>query len=304
MAEHSLDTVIKEINRLKKEVVDAHNMSIKTDTNMHNLYSEMKRITENQQQMFRGTRFHSWIAYVLFVVIISVSAGLIANASSSNLSDSNERLENTVSALQAEVNDLKKQQEEFNAAQVQAWALWQALKEGNRKDAIRQYEKMNRRPLGKTLLAMFDKELAVMKSEAAERHYKEGVSLYRVGNYTNAVRELTAARDLSDNFPNRDMTAYYLGFAHFKMKKYSEAIQELEQAVKDKEDAAESPRARYTIGLALEMGGNKDEAIRYYKDAVKVKGKNPYRKRMWERIGALAKSKKKKKKAAPAEGEE
>ena len=303
MSDHSVDTVIKEINRLKKEVVDAHNMSIKTDTNMHNLYAEMKRITDNQQMMFRSNRFHSWVAYVLFVVIIGTAAILVANAHANSLRDRNNGLQATVDTLQAEVTKLTKNREEYKAAEVQAWALWQALKEGNRKDAIRQYQQMNRAPLGKTLLAMFDRELAVMKVAAAESHYKEGVNLYRVGNYTNAVRELKAALELAPDFPNATMAHYYLGFTYFKLKKSGETIAELELAVKDAPEAAESPRARYTIGLAMEMGGNKEEAMHYYKQAVKVRGKNPYRKRMWERISDLAGAKKAKKKKAADTGD-
>ncbi len=299
MADSGNSEIIKAIKKLEKEMVDAHNMSIKTETNLRNLYAELKRIVENQERAARASRWQSYVAYILFVVIISAGAIMGAKYYAASIEVKMQTLQKRLDEAEQRLAELTKEKEERKAAQVQAWALYKALKENDQKEALKVYKNLNRKALGKTLLAVLDSRISEIKDEMARRSLKEGIRLYRVGNYTNAIRELSSILKMNPEFEQRPKALYYIGFSQFNLKNYKEALKYLEEATRLAPDADEAPRARFLYGLCMEFGGNKEEALEYFQQLLRTPGKNPYRSRIRDRINAIRKAKSKRPASKP-----
>ena len=65
------DVVLEELARLREEVVNTRNVTIKTDNVIKNLSAEVKAITDKQARQERKTLINSVAAYFLFVVLIT-----------------------------------------------------------------------------------------------------------------------------------------------------------------------------------------------------------------------------------------
>src|SRR5687767_2870499 len=64
----------KEFNELRKEIIEARNLVIKTDNLLKNLHAEMKLIGNRQQAFERRSVLSSWVAMGIVAVLCTAGA--------------------------------------------------------------------------------------------------------------------------------------------------------------------------------------------------------------------------------------
>jgi len=298
--EDQLNELRRDVKHLEKVMVDAQNMSIKTDNNLRSLYAELKRIADNQSRAIQSTRFHSIGVYLLLTVVLVAAAAIIGRFYLTSLKESIAACQEKREVLAGQVARLEKDNESRAAAAIQALNLYEALKQDQKEAAVRQYDQLNRAALDKAMVGLFDDRILAIRKDLAAQHQKEGLRMYRVGNHTNAIREFNTAMTLSETFDGKDLSLYYLGFALFKEKDYQGALKALEEAVNADDKAREYPQALMTMGLAMEQGGNLEEAQRHYEKVIAQSGRNLYRSKMLMQLAALKKTLAKREKEAAA----
>jgi serine/threonine-protein kinase len=103
---------------------------------------------------------------------------------------------------------------------------------------------------------------AIVTTTAAADYYKQGIELYKEGNYEEAIEQFTSAITLDPNSPQ----AYSgRGLVYYRLAKYDKAIQDYDQAIALDETNATWYNDR---GLAYNKQGNNDQAIENYDQAI------------------------------------
>ena len=111
--------------------------------------------------------------------------------------------------------------------------------------------------------------IGVNTMDDAKKHFDEGLRLYELGRYEEAIEEFDKAIELDPNDPDYH---YYKGIALYELHKYEEAIEEFDKAIElDPND----PVYHYNKGLALGELHKYEEAIKEFDKAIELNPYNP-----------------------------
>ena len=89
----------KELSEIRKEVIEARNLVIKTDSLLKNLHAEVKAIGKRHEDLQKKAWISSGVAYAIFAALCVAGAVVVTSARSSNAGAERERLEKTVAEL-------------------------------------------------------------------------------------------------------------------------------------------------------------------------------------------------------------
>jgi flagellar biosynthesis chaperone FliJ len=96
-----------DIAEIKKEIVESHNLVIKTDNLIKNLSSEIRQIEKKQERYERKYIFNSVAAYVIFVVTIFGGMYVAFDAKVGVVRRENEELQKQLSKTKAETEEIQ-----------------------------------------------------------------------------------------------------------------------------------------------------------------------------------------------------
>ena len=86
----------KELSEIRKEVIEARNLVIKTDSLLKNLHAEVKAIGKRHEDLQKRQWISSGVAYAIFAALCVAGAVMVSSAKSSGATAERERLEKTV----------------------------------------------------------------------------------------------------------------------------------------------------------------------------------------------------------------
>ena len=104
----------KELSEIRKEVIEARNLVIKTDNLLKNLHAEVKAVGKRHEDFQRRQWISSGVAYAMFAILAVGGAVMTTRASTSTADAERERLEKSVADLNSQ---LEKQRAELSANQ-------------------------------------------------------------------------------------------------------------------------------------------------------------------------------------------
>src|SRR3954470_18513345 len=94
----------KSLDDIRREVIEARNLVIKTDNLLKNLHAELKGVGKRQEDFQKHLWISSAAAYVLFLVLVVVGASLISSSRMSSATQERERLEKSVTELSSQLD--------------------------------------------------------------------------------------------------------------------------------------------------------------------------------------------------------
>src|SRR5688572_9517737 len=93
----------RDLTDIRKEVIEARNLVIKTDNLLKNLHAELKLVGKRQEDFQKRQWLSSAVAYALFAALCVAGAVMVSSSRVSSASADKERLEKTVAESSAQL---------------------------------------------------------------------------------------------------------------------------------------------------------------------------------------------------------
>ncbi|MEZ4231894.1 MAG: tetratricopeptide repeat protein [Polyangiaceae bacterium] len=219
-----MDESGRELEELRREVVESRSLTIKTNNLVNALAADLKSMAKRQQQRERGVWLNNATIYVVSVAVLLVVLKIAWDARVEAVtSTANSRLAR-LEGVEAELEALKSKSTGRGESSKTAGELYDLIRNNKQKDLLEQWPNAQKANLTKTERAIF--EDAVSKARS----------------------------DLS-------LVAYQEGLDHVRTGRWHEARQALEESLRLDSNAAHSPQAQYNLALALKNLGDQRKAI-------------------------------------------
>src|SRR4051812_33506671 len=175
---------------LRKEVIEARNLVIKTDNLLKNLHAELKQMGRKHEEQEKRHWMTSVTAYVGFVVIAGVGAIAFANAEVRTARSDAQANEARAAALQKDAERIKAADQSRRDTSERALRVYDLLgseKEGpGLNQAMTQAMHLDRAQMSALEAKAIDDRAAGMKRQLAETARSAGESAYRRQDWKGA----------------------------------------------------------------------------------------------------------------------
>ncbi len=219
-----MDESGRELEELRREVVESRSLTIKTNNLVNALAADLKSMAKRQQQRERGVWLNNATIYVVSVAVLLVVLKIAWDARVEAVTSSaNTRLAR-LEGVEAELEALKSRSTGRGESSKTAGELYELVRNNKQKELLEKWPEAQKANLTKTERAIFE--------DAVSR----------------------ARSDLS-------LVAYQEGLDHVRTGRWHEARQALEESLRLDSNAAHSPQAQYNLALALKSLGDQRKAI-------------------------------------------
>jgi TolA-binding protein len=258
------------MNELRKEVVEARNLIIKTDNLLKNLHAELKQMGR-KQEMFEGRHWMtSIVAYLIFTILLGLGAFSLARAEIRVAREEASANESKVNQLSQDLEKLRvgaaaKREASEKAARV--YDLLGTEKEGpGLNQAMTQAVHLDRQLVSPLESKAIDDRAAGMKGRIAQAALDRGNAAFRRSEWPTAAQELSRYIELEPKA--EDNVVYFrLGNALTQTKDFAKAIAPLETFLKNSGGTKTAQYAGFLLGTAYEETGKADKARAAYERA-------------------------------------
>ncbi|HET7784705.1 MAG TPA: hypothetical protein VFL36_01920, partial [Myxococcales bacterium] len=224
-----------EIAALRKEVIEARNLVIKTDNLLKNLHAEVKNMGRRAEDQERRHKYTSVTAYVLFALLAGVGAIAFARAEVRTARDEAQANESRALALQKDAEKIKAVEQVRRDASEKALRVYDLLgseKEGpGLNQAMTQAMHIDRAQISTLESRAIDDRAAGMKVKIAEAARSAGEAAFRHQDWKTASQELGRYAELEPKLSD-NMIWFHLGSARVQTREFQGAIQPLENFLK------------------------------------------------------------------------
>jgi TolA-binding protein len=262
-----------EIAALRKEVIEARNLVIKTDNLLKNLHAEVKNMGRRAEDQERRHKYTSVTAYVLFALLAGIGAIAFARAEVRTARDEAQANESRAVALQKDAEKIKAADQVRRDASEKALRVYDLLgseKEGpGLNQAMTQAMHIDRGQISTLESRAIDDRAAGMKVKIAEAARSAGEAAFRHQDWKSASQELGRYVELEPKLSD-NMIWFHLGSARVQTREFQGAIQPLENFLKGTGGTKTAQYAGLLLGQAYEEVGNSSRAREVYERALSL----------------------------------
>jgi len=256
-----------DITALRREVIEARNLVIKTDNLLKNLHAELKQMGRKHEEQEKRHWMTSVAAYVGFMVLAAAGAIAYANAEVRTARGDAQANEARALALQKDVEkskSLEASRRESSEKALRVYDLLGSEKEGAAlNQAMTQAMHLDRGQLSVLEGKAIDDRAAGMKQKLAEAARSAGEAAFRRQDWKSASQDLGRYVELEPKVAD-NMIWFHLGSARIQTKEYQGAIQPLENFLKGTGGTKTAQYAGLLLGQAYEEVGNPTRAREVY----------------------------------------
>jgi TolA-binding protein len=258
---------------LRKEVVEARNLIIKTDNLLKNLHAELKQMGRKQEMFESRHWMTSIVAYVIFTVLIGLGAFSLSRAEIRVAREEASANESKVHQLTQDLEKLRAGEAARREASEKAARVYDLLgteKEGpGLNQAMSQAVHLDRQLVSSLESKAIDDRAAGMKGRMAQAALDRGNRAFRANDWGTAAQELTRYLELEPKA--EDNVVYFrLGNALTQTKDFAKAIAPLETFLKNTGGTKTAQYAGFLLGTAYEETGKADKARAAYERAASL----------------------------------
>ncbi|HZX96278.1 MAG TPA: tetratricopeptide repeat protein [Myxococcales bacterium] len=259
-----------ELAALRKEVIEARNLVIKTDNLLKNLHAEVKNMGRRAEDQERRHKYTSVTAYILFAVIAVGGAIAYARAEVRTARDDAQANESRAIALQKDAEKIKAADQVRREASEKALRVYDLLaseKEGPAlNQAMTQAMHLDRGQISALESKSIDDRAAGMKQKIADAARTAGEAAFRHQDWKATSQELGRYVELEPKVAD-NMIWFHLGSARVQTREFQGAIQPLENFIKGTGGTKTAQYAGLLLGQAYEEVGNHARARDVYERA-------------------------------------
>ncbi len=272
---------------IRREVVEARNMTIKTDNALKTLHAELKVVTAQQDAFQRRTWFSTAAVYVLFVGLCVAGVISLSNARASAANAEKERLEKSVGDLNATIEKLKGDATQAQAAEQTALQVYRQMTTlpGEERlkgiDALGKLEQTKLSPFAKLVLQ--DRAIGLRK-EVGGAVLEKGKAAFRRQDWAESINQLNRFLNMDPAPEDALEAAFFLGNSYFQSRKFDEAIKHLTRFADGDKRAKTRDFALLMLMQSYDMTGNRDQAVATAKDAFQTYPASDFRMQFLARL--------------------
>jgi tetratricopeptide (TPR) repeat protein len=263
----------RDLEGLRREVIESRNLVIKTDNLLKNLHAELKQMGRKQELFEKRHMTTSVAAYILFATIATVGAFTFARSEIRGAREEAIANEGKAKQLTQEVEAMRRAESARRDASEKAARAYELLgseKEGPGQTlAMDQALHLDRQLLSRLEAKALDDRAAGMKSKMAQAALERGNAAFRRNDWAGTAQELTRYLELEPR-NEEPMVWFRLGNALTQAKEHQRAIPPLETFLKSTGGTKTAQYAGYLLGTDYEETGNADKAQKTYERALNL----------------------------------
>lgn len=288
---------------IRREVVEARNMTIKTDNALKTLHAELKVVTAQQDAFQKRTWFSTAAVYVLFVGLCVAGVISLSNARASAANAEKERLEKSVTDLNATIEKLKGDATQAQAAEQTALQVYRQMTTlpGEERlkgiDALGKLDQSKLSPFAKLVLQ--DRAIGLRK-EVGGAVLEKGKAAFRRQDWAESINQLNRFLNMDPAPEDALEAAFFLGNSYFQSRKFDEAIKHLTRFAEGDKRAKTRDFAMLMLMQSYDMTGNREQAVATAKDAFQTYPGSDFRMQFLARLQRTVPSNNAAQPAAPA----
>jgi TolA-binding protein len=269
----SISSQTGEMAQLRKEVIEARNLIIKTDNLLKNLHAELKLMGRQHDEQEKRHWMTSVTAYIAFAVLAGVGAIAYARAEVRTARDEAQANEARAAALQKDGEKIRSADAARREAGEKALRVYDLLgseREGpGLNQAVQQALHLDRNLLSALESKTIDDRTAGLRVKMAAGALDRGQKAFRQQDWHTASQELGRYVELEPK-EAEPIVWFHLGNARVQVKEYQGAIVPLENFVKSAGGSKTAQYAGLLLGQAYEETGNARKARDVYERAVNL----------------------------------
>lgn len=257
----------KELQEVRREVVEARNLVIKTDNLLKNLQADVKLVAKKQDTFERRSWMTSATAYILFMTVSALGAYMYARGA---LEQKRVELafekESRAGADKAR-DDALKGQSDAAAASARALALYDRLSstdDAKRDSAIEEVAKLEKGAVSALEAKALEDKSHSLRQAAADSALESGRNAFNRREYRAAADHLERHRQLSLKGPE-DISLLLLGQSYHALRDWKSAVPAFEAFLKAAPLSKSGDYATMLLGEALAESGERERAITVYR---------------------------------------
>lgn len=264
--------VERELGELRKEIIEARNLVIKSDNLLKNLHAELKLTSRKQEQFEKRHLVTSATAFVIFAVLSAVGAYTFARSEIHSVRQESAANEGQAKTRGQEIEKLRTEEAARRDGSEKALKIFDELaagKEGPQLSAaLVASARLDRSRLTALEAKALDDKEASLKQSVAQASHDRGKSAFRRGDFSAASAEFARYVVLMPNGPETPYAHYWLGEARSQLRDYQGAVVPLETFLKTSPSGKNHDWASVLLGVALEETGQFAKAQDVYNSAL------------------------------------
>ncbi|MCU0700228.1 MAG: tetratricopeptide repeat protein [Myxococcaceae bacterium] len=259
----------KSLEEIRREVVEARNMTIKTDNALKSLHAELKVVSNQQADFQKRTWFSTGAAYLGFLGVCVAGAVALSGARAASATDQKQRLEAQVGELTAQLDKQKAEAaavEKAEKAAADVYKMMTTLPGEERLKGVEALAKLDLTRLSPLTQKALQDRATLLRKEVGASVLERGKAAFRRSDWPETIEQL--GRFLAMNPAEEDAldASFFLGNAYFQSRKYDEALKPLTRFVEGDKKARTRDFALIMLMQSNDMLGNKDKAVEYAKE--------------------------------------
>lgn len=264
-----LSDLNKPLDEIRREVVEARNMTIKTDNALKSLHAELKVVSAQQAEFQKRTWFSTGAAYLGFLLVCAAGAFALSGARAASANEQKQRLEGQVAELTRELEKHKADSATSDKAERSAAEVYKMMTTLQGEDRLKGVEALARLDLSKlsplTRQALTDRATSLRK-EVGAAVLERGKTALRRGDWNETIEQMNRFLAMSPTEEDALDASFFLGNAYFQSRKYDEALKPLTRFVDGDKKARTRDFALIMLMQSHDMLGNKDKSVEYAKE--------------------------------------
>jgi TolA-binding protein len=257
----------KDLQELKKEVVEARNLVIKTDNLLKNLQADVKGVARKQEVFERRAFATSATAYILFAGVAALGAFMYARSEMRAKVDELVKEQAAHATAKTALAELRGAESELRTESARALELYERLGGENaerRRLAIGEVATLEPKKLSALEVRALKDKAHSLRQMAANEALEAGRSAFNRKDYRTAAQELQRHANLSPDKPE-DVALLLLGQSHHALREWKDAVEVLERFLKAAPGSKSADYVTLLLGESLGESGERERAIEVYR---------------------------------------
>ena len=277
------DVVLEELARLREEVVNTRNVTIKTDNVIKNLTGEVKAITDKQGRQDRKSFINSVAAYIIFVVLIAGGLFLSFEARLEKYAADRALSAKTEADFKLRVSELEAELGQWKQIERELLEFERLVRDGNKEQAVAKFSRLRR----VRFAGLLEDLIVRFKAEVAQDKYDRGIELYEQGSFDKADEAFLKSLEYSEEPKYKGHLLYMQGMSALRLKDFPRAAELLRTALGFDHPRQRTADARYHLAYAYDRMGEKRTARNLYQHFLEAHTTHPFEPRARRRWNSL-----------------
>jgi TolA-binding protein len=248
---------------LRREIAEAQALAARTHAAVTTLTATLKDLVTRQDRYERGLNLNSFVAYVLFTVLLGTGFYLLYRSRAEALVGDRDAALRARGEAVAGAAAARAELEEREAGARKAAELWALLQEGRRSDLIARMPELAGARVSPVERQVLEQGALRARAELVDASFAAGLDAAKAQQWKRAATELSRALTFEDQGPRAIQMRYHYGVALLKQGDAEEALKQLEAALAGGEKVG-GPEARFHLAAALEATKQLDRARAEY----------------------------------------